>query len=152
MKQKHFRNEKDYYEFLDYINKECEAGKISTDEKDLMVQMATNEESVRRRTERNALNILINKEPIKEGDEGYYTQMIYDILNEKYYNCEYNLYDLKKAKTCGFNPCLTILVENNTQKELDSVCKLIIDDIKNNALDLRNVPGGELYKKYIERV
>ena len=147
-----FKSEKDYYEFLDYINKECEAGKISTDEKDLMVQMATNEESVRRRTERNALNILINKEPIKEGDEGYYTQMIYDILNEKYYNCEYNLYDLKKAKTCGFNPCLTILVENNTQKELDSVCKLIIDDIKNNALDLRNVPGEELYKKYIERV
>jgi len=152
MKQQHFRNEKEYYEFLDYINKECEAGKISTDEKDLMVQMATNEESTRRRTERNALNVLINNESINEGEEGYYTLMVYNALNEKYYNCEYNLYDLKKAKRFGFDPCLTSLVENNSQKELDSVCKLIFEDIKNNALDLRNVPGEELYKKYIERV
>ena len=147
-----FKSEKDYYEFVNYVKEKHNENEISTEEMEAILEMAKNEESDRRRTERNALNILINKEPIKEGEEGYYTQMIYDILNEKYYNCEYNLYDLKKAKTCGFNPCLTILVENNTQNELDSVCKLIIDDIKNNALDLRNVTGEELNKKYIERV
>lgn len=152
MKQQHFRNEKDYYEFLDYINKECEAGRLSTDEKDLMIQMATNEESTRRRTEREALKSLLNVGNIKEGEAGYYSGMIYKLLDEKYYNCEYTFQDLRKADNICFLPCMILLKENNTQKEFDDICKLIFEDIKKNVIDLRNLSGTELYKIYTQRI
>lgn len=152
MRQQHFRNEKDYYDFLDYLNQECEAGKISKDEKDLMVQMATNEESIRRRTEREALKGLLNVGNIKEGEAGYYSGLVYKLLDEKYYNCEYTFQDLRKADNYSFLPCILLLKENNTQKEFDTICKLISEDIKNNVIDLKDIAGEELYNMYIDKI
>ncbi len=152
MKQQHFRNEKEYYEFLDYINKECKAGKISTDEKDLMAQMATNEESARRRTEFMALKELMGEEKINKGESGYYTNLILDYLDEKYYNCEYNLYELKKAMDLNFASCVRLLKDNRTNKEYNEACKIMFDDLQNNKLNLLDYSGEDLYKIYIERV
>ena len=152
MKQQHFRNEKDYYEFLEYVKQQYEAGSISSDEKNTILQMAKNEESARRRTEFIALKELMEEEKVNKGESGYYTNLILDYLDEKYYNCEYNLYELKKAMDLNFASCVRLLKDNRTNKEYNEACKIMFDDLQNNKLNLLDYSGEELYKIYIERV
>ena len=147
----HFRNERDYYEFINYVNKKYEEGDINNDEKALIISMATNEESARRRTEREALKSLIDIEDIKEGQEGYYYSIVYKVLEEKYYDCKYNIYDLKKAEDNCLS-CLVLLKENNTQEEFECFFKLVFEDAKDDVIDLKDITGKELYELYINKI
>ena len=138
-------HEGNYLKLLDSIEADFKTGKITKEEKDIMISKATLDESDLRRKEFE----LANKMFVVKADENsivYYQQKIVNYLQELYINCKYNWHDLSKAWIEHYNYFVKHTKYNGIKaKEND---KRIYEDLISGKLDLLNTSGEELLKMY----
>jgi len=142
-----FRNDEDYYNFINYVKKQFNSHEITEVEKNKIIQLATLEESIRRKKLVEETNKLFRGRNLKEGEIGYYQQCINDFVDDKYIKCEYSLLETREAINCTYSPFI-FNINISDVKLLDSITKNVYDDLKNNELDLLKITSDELYERY----
>jgi len=142
-----FRNDEDYYNFINYVKNQFNNHEITEVEKNKIIQLATLEESIRRKKLVEKTNKLFGDRNLKEGELGYYQQCINDFVDDKYIKCEYSLLETKKAINCTYSPFI-YSIKISDYKLIDSITKNVYDDLKNNKLDLLKATPEELYERY----
>jgi len=139
-------HEANYLKLLDSIKADYNAGKITEQQRDIMIAKATLNESDERRKEFELANKMFIVKTDNEGSIIYYQQKIVNYLQELYISCKYSWYDLKKAWIDNYN----YFVKHTKYKGVKARDndKKIYDDLLAGKLDLLNTSGEDLLKMY----
>ncbi len=138
-------HEDNFNELLKSIKDDFEAGKITEDEKNIMIAKATLDESDKRKKEFELANKMFNYK-VDDNSIIYYQRKIVSYIQELYISCKYNWYDLKKAWIDNYNYFVKHTKYNGVKARDND--KKIYDDLLAGKLDLLNTSGEELLVKY----
>ena len=142
-----FRNDEDYYSFINLVREKFNNHEIDEDTKNKVIQLATLEESNRRRKAIEENNRLFGTNNIKEGELGYYQQCIENYIDDKYIKCEYTFEENEIASSVNYSELIFSLNGKDRQKK-DEMNKIIYQDLLSGKLDLLHTSGKELIEMY----
>jgi len=145
MKHRFYDHDKIYYELLDSIEDDFNAGKITEQQRDIMIAKATLDESDERKKEFELANKMFNYK-VDDNSIIYYQRKIVLYIQELYISCKYNWYDLKKAWIDNYNYFVKHTKYNGVKARDND--KKIYEDLLAGKLDLLNTSGEDLLKMY----
>ena len=139
-----------YYDLLNKIESEYKAGNITNEERKIMIDKATQDESEYRKKAIELKTNMFGTRNKRFGELGYYQQSICAYIDQLYVKCIYSMDDLLKASNHHFNNFIFKEVNELTDEEVDNVCKRIYDDLVSNKLDILNTDSKELREIYVD--
>ena len=151
MNNKDIRPEHIYYDLLNKIESEYKTGNITEEERKIMIDKATLDESENRKKLVELKTNMFGTRNKKPGEMGYYQQSVCAYIDELYVKCIYSMDDLLKASNQTFNSFILKETNDLTEEECDSVCKTIYQDLISGKLDILNTTKEELRKIYLLR-
>ena len=146
MKHRFYDHDKIYYELLDSIEDDFNAGKITEQQRDIMIAKATLEESDLRKKDLDIANLMFGDDTPRENDTTYYQQKICNYLDEKYISCKCTYDELKEVFFGNYK--YIILNSKHTGAKFNEMCKKIYNDLIANKLDIFKISREDLLKMY----
>ena len=145
MKHRLYNHDKLYYELLDSIEADFRDGKITEDEKSIMISKATLDESDLRKKDIELTSGMFGNRNAKEDDVIYYQQRIGAFIDELYISCKYSWEDTKKLRRE-----LDYIVDNSKEegKRWYDLSKKIYNDIISGKISIDNFNGENILKMY----
>jgi len=145
MKHRFYNHDKLYYELIESIEKDFIDGKITKEEKDIMIAKATLDESDLRRKDIELASGMFGNRNAKEDDVIYYQQRIGAFIDELYISCKYSWEDTKKIRRE-----LDFIVDNSKEegKEWYILCEKIYNDLISGKISTDNFNGENILKMY----
>ena len=141
-----YDHDKFYYELLDSIEDDFKNGKITKEEKDIMIAKATLDESNLRKKDLEIANLMFQDDTLREKDTTFYQQKISEYLDELYISCKCSYDELKKVFFGNYK--YIILNSKLDGSKFNEMCKKIYNDLITNKLDIFKTSGEELLKIY----
>ena len=150
MNKNDIRPEHIYYDLLNKIESEYKAGNITEEERKIMIDKATFDESENRKKLVELKTNMFGTRNKKPGEMGYYQQSVCAYIDQLYVKCIYSMEDLLKASNHNFNSFILDEVKDLSDEEVDSVCKMIYEDLVSNKLDILNTTKKQLREIYVD--
>ena len=141
-----YDHDKIYYELLDSIESDYNAGNITKEERDIMIAKATLEESDLRKKDIEIANLMFKDETPRENDTTYYQQKINDYLDEKYISCKCTYEELREVFFGNYK--YIILNSKHDGAKFNEMCKKIYNDLITERLDIFNISKEDLLRMY----
>ena len=131
-----FRPEHIYYDLLKKIDDDYNAGNITKEERDIMIQKATLDETNNRRIHQSVMNDMFGiSYDSNENSPFFYQDKIFSFIDDKYISCEYNMQERKIAFN-NFIFKLDLKKEYYNENNYNVICKAIYDDLVEKKVDL----------------